>query len=182
MPNYLESDLNDAGTFQNLPIGIYNMHITAVDLKPSQAGAPMATLDWTIDEGEYKDKKLRFDTVMLGGISKAGKPLSLGKMCALIHYAGLPWQCNPQRGGCGANHSGTHSFLIARKEDHDANPALTVGNYYCPACKNPKPSIRWDTDVLMGARCGGRIGPKKKEEGTTSVFDEIKGYTDLVGG
>lgn len=181
MPNYLESDLNDAGQFQNIPIGIYNAHVTSVDLKPSQAGAPMATLEWTIDEGEQVNKRVRYDTVMLGGKTKEGKPQSLGKMCSLIHYAGLPWQCNPKRGGCGTQHSGPHSFLIATAADHEGNPLIKIGNYYCPTCKNPTPSILWDTDVLLGARCGVRVGPKKKEEGSTSQFDEIKGYTDLQG-
>lgn len=179
MPPILDSDLNDAGVFQLIPSATYNGQIIVCEIKRSKGNAPMAVSDWQILEtpnstNEFLGRKVRFDNVMLGGMSKDNKPLSLGQLCSLMYYAGIPWQCKQ----CGAKHEGLHSFLLATKEDAAEGSGLKVGNYYCPACKNPKPGMVWDTDHLLNARCGISIG-SKKEEGGDREFNYIRGYADL---
>lgn len=181
---YLDSELNDAAVFTLIPNGPQNAHVTDVTVKNSRAGAPMAQLDWQVDEGEYVGRKIRFDTIMLGGMSKDQKPISLSQLCQFLHHTGVPWTCK----SCGAEHKGPHSFLIATAEHKDEG--LKNGGYYCPSCKNPKPRIAYDTDNFKGARCGVRIGSRKQQpivedgvvvrEGSDKEFNEIQAYMDLV--
>ena len=177
----LSSDLQDAGIQSTIPNGVYNAHVCEVrDMdkndvsKPllSQAGAPMVQNDWEIDEGDYAGRKIKFDTIMLGGMSKDGKPISLGNLCNFLHRTGVPWKCldcnNPEIG---------RKFYIAEGNDEDKAAGLKKGNFYCPDCKSLKPRITYDTAQFLGARCGIGVGTKPNTDGRE--FNIIKGYTDL---
>jgi hypothetical protein len=183
MPNYLDSDLNDAGVFQLIPNSTQNGHVIKVELKKTKTQQQMekdqgtklpfnmAVVDWEIDEGEFSGRKIRFDNIMLGGTSAEGKPISLGQLCSFLHYTGVPWICRR----CNTEHNNKHSFLIATKDDSPLKP----GNYYCPSCKNPNPRIGYDPDTFKEARCGLSIGSKKQDD-SDKEFNIIRGYTDLV--
>lgn len=170
-----DSELNDAGVFQLVPNGIYNAHVVANVLKSSKAGAPMVVLDWMLeqDQGDFAGRKIRFDNVMLGGLSKDKKPLSLGQLCSFLHYTGVPWKCK----ACGTEYSEPKAFFVPNKQEAEEH-GLKVGNYYCRECKNPKPAIIYDTDHFLGARCGIRVG-SSKQEGTDKEFNNVISYTDL---
>jgi hypothetical protein len=170
---YLDSELNDAGTFALIPNSTQNAHVYENEYKQSKGGAPMSVLGWLIEEGEFAGRKIRFDNIMLGGLSKDGKPLSLGQLCSFLHYTGTIWSC----GHCSHESTEKHGFLIVKKETQEEG--LKIGNYYCPECKNPKPRIKFDTDTFMGARCGISIG-SQKQEGTDREFNIVRGYTDLI--
>jgi len=176
----LSSDLQDAGVYTLIPNGRYNAHVIAVrdtdrnDIsKPltSQGGAPMVQLDWEIDEGEYAKRQIRFDTLMLGGNSKEGKPISLGALCSFLHFTGTPWSCMD----CN-NTEASRKFYLGDIADNTIG--LKKGNFYCPDCKSPKPRITYDTGNFMGARCG--VGVASRKGNDDREFNNIKGYTDLT--
>lgn len=175
----VSSDLNDAGTFTLIPKGPQNAHVVKVsDMNKentgplmSQGGAPMVQLDWEIDEGEYSGRQVKFDTLMLGGNSKEGKPISLGALCSFLHYTGTPWGCLD----CGSTEA---SRLFHLGQDSDKDIGLKKGNYYCPDCKSPKPRITYDTSNFMGARCKVGVGSRKGND--DREFNNITGYTALV--
>lgn len=178
----MTSTLNDAGMGSTIPKGLYNAHVIEVgdhdknDVgKPltSKAGAPMVDLTWMVDEGPYADKKIRYDTVMLGGNSKEGKPISLGRLCTFLHFTGVPWECADCRNGERAR-----EFYIAQDTDDDKARGLKKGNFYCPDCKALDPRMEYDTANFQSARCGVGVNTKK-QEGSDREFNTITGYTTL---
>lgn len=180
----LDSTLENAGVFVNIPDGIYNARVYEVEDKDptdptkgrtSKGGAPMAILHWEIIDGEHATKKVKYDNIMLGGMTREGKPMPLGQYCSFLHYTGVPWTCLD----CDTRHSDRHSFLIAVKEDKARKSNLKIGSFYCKACEAPLPRISVDTDDFLGARCAISIG-SEKQEGTDKVFNKVRGYTDLV--
>lgn len=176
----VDSELNDAAIFTLVPKGIYNGQVVAKQDKTSQGGAPMAVIDWQItaapnNDPQFIGRKVRYDNIMLGGLSKDKKPLNLGQLCSFLHYTGIPWRCKH----CSTNYAERHSFLIAKAEDCAEGSGLKIGNFYCPNCKNPKPAIVYDTDDFMGASCGIGIGSSKGLTGDKE-FNNITGYTDML--
>jgi len=169
----MDSELEGASTFSLIPSGLVNAHVSEKEDKLSKdSKAPMAQLEWTIDEGEHQGRKIKFDTIMLGGKTKDGKPQSLGNLCSFIYYTGYPWTC----GHCGVEHTDKHSFHIGTKED--ADKGVKIGQYVCPDCFNPVPKISHNTDLMKGQRCGLRVG-SRKEEGGDREFNKVVAYTDL---
>jgi hypothetical protein len=180
----LTSELQDAGVATTIPNGIYNAHVCEVrdtdrndvnKILTSQAGAPMVQLDWEVEEGDYTGRKIKFDTIMLGGMSKEGKPIQLSNLCNFLHRTGVPWTCedchNPEIG---------RRFYIAEGSEDDKAHGLKKGNFYCPDCKSvgtgDGPRITYETKTFMGARCGIGVGTKPGTDGRE--FNIIKGYTD----
>lgn len=179
----LDSELEDASSGVLIPDSIQNGRVYEIDdkdpndptkIRTSEAGAPMAVLNWEIYEGEFTGRKIRYNTLMLGGQTKAGKPMPLGNYCAFLQYTGVPWTCLR----CNHRHTDVGGFTIADKVLKSEHPDLKIGSYYCSKCLNPDPRINADTDDFMGARCGLSIGSEKKE-GTDQIFNKIKGYTKL---
>ena len=189
----LESTLDNAAVFTLIPDGTANGRVCEVDdkardssgnviltngeptIKLSQGGAPMSIQTWEIYEGEHIGKKIKFDNMMLGGLTKEGKPMPLGQYCAFLHYTGVPWTCID----CGTRYSDRHAFLIATKQDKERNGNLKVGSFYCKNCEAALPKISADTDDFLGARCGISIG-HKKQQNSEREFNEVRGYTDLI--
>lgn len=178
----LSSDLEGASTVSTIPIGPYKAHTIEVrDTDPSdvqkgltsRAGAPMVQLDWEVDEGDYSGKRVKYDTIMLGGKSAEGKPIGLGNLCNFLHRTGTPWYCrdceteSQERG---------HRFYIGEGSEDDKTRGLKRGFFYCPECKNPVPRIGYDTSNFLGARCTIGVGVKTNEG---REFNIIKGYSDV---
>lgn len=178
----LTSDIEGASVASTIPQGPYSAHVCNVmdtdknDVtKPltSRAGAPMVQLDWEIDEGDYAGRKIKFDTIMLGGNSAEGKPIGLGNLCNFLHRTGVPWHCRD----CGSEADETaRRFYIADGTEDDKSKGLKKGNFYCPDCKSAVPRIGYDTANFNGARCKIGVGTKTNEG---REFNIVKGYADI---
>jgi len=181
----LTSTLQDAGVATTIPNAIYTAHVCELfdedknDITKgltSQAGAPMVQMHWEVDEGDYTGRKIKYDTIMLGGLSREGKPIQLSNLCNFLHRTGVPWSCldceNPEIG---------RRFYIAEGNEDDKSKGLKKGNFYCPDCKTAGPNsprITYETKTFLGARCRIGVGSKPGTDGRE--FNIVKGYTDLA--
>lgn len=182
----------EASQFQLIPNSIQNGHVTKVDdtgpdgqIKKTKSGLGFQiSLDWTLDEGEFATREIRFDNMSLGGFyedqkTKEKKPLNTSSLCVFLSKTGVPWECKSCNNG-----KAPRKFHIGTGDD-----GVTKGKYVCPDCKSPQGlKINYNTAEFMGARCGLSIGSQKKtttaDDGTKLVdpdkeFNVIKGYTDL---
>jgi rubredoxin len=160
----LSSDI-ETREFQHIPNGTkLKAHTSNVDdrdpndpKKPKPTGngtGTQVTLTWTVDEGEYAGREIRFHNIITGGYyEKDGeqKPYSVIDLYRFLADAKIKWKCK----SCGMDKP--RRFYVGKGDD-----GKVKGKYYCPDCKNEKLSVEYDTDTFLGARCGLMITLKKR--------------------
>lgn len=76
-------DENAGGDFEVLPKAVYNAIIDTCELGESKKGAPMFTVVYTVDGGEYDGRKL-YDYMVIGGDSEKAIEFGMQKLKKLL--------------------------------------------------------------------------------------------------
>jgi hypothetical protein len=131
-------------------------------------GCPMVCLNFEIDEGDYKGRKVppseKFAyRVMLGGLKEDGSPHDLGRLFATINALKADWTC----GGCGR--ASNDPFLKEK------------GHYHCPSCgvEVVKVGIGYDTDQWVNLRCRIQVDIRDIP-GFEEPMNEVKGLRPIT--
>lgn len=146
-------------------------HISALESVVSKTqddgtgGNPMLVLEFTVDEGPFKDRKVGFYNVMIGGKTKKGMPMPIRQLLEVIDSCKLPWCTTP--GG----------QLVARpfkRVKADDGSIMFVD----PDTNSRITTIEYDTDHFINARCKVNYGVKK-QEGSDRDFNEVRNVEPL---
>ncbi len=146
-------------------------HISALESKVSKTnedgtgGNPMLVLEFTVDEGQFKDRRVGFHNVMVGGKTSKGQPMPIRQLLEVIDACKIPWTTTP--GG----------QLVSRpfkKVKGDGGSIMFVD----PDTNTRISTIEYDTDDFINKRCMVRYGIRK-QEGTDRDFNEVQGVEPL---
>lgn len=102
----ISADITDTAIQTAFPDNTIAMaHVSAIEVTTSKVkenddgttsgGNPMAIFEWTLDDGPYQGRVVRYDYVTTGGFDKNGKPNSLTKLLERIDGLGVPWAISP---------------------------------------------------------------------------------------
>jgi hypothetical protein len=141
-------------------------HISALEPGVSKANDdgtgnnPMITLEWTIDEAPFAGRRVQFHRCMIGGTTKAGKPMPLTQLLDVIDGCKIPWTST--KGGT----------LVARpfkKVKADDGSIIFVD----PDTNTRIATIEYDTDDFLNKQAKVRY-TIRKQDGSDRAFNEVQ--------
>ena len=163
----IEQDLTTAEIYGPIPEDIYTVRAENPVLlrsKACPADKPenMVDFDLLVEGGEFDGKKaIPFPHhLMIGGLTREGKPMPLGRMCEFLDAFGIRWSCK----SCGKSHTG---FDTTDKR-----------HYKCPACHKVG-GIVWNTDDIQGKRAKAAIGTEPID-GSEERRNNVKKFYPLA--
>jgi hypothetical protein len=146
-------------------------HFSAYENKMSNANEdgtgnnPMLVCEFTLDEGEFKGRRVGFYNVMLGGKTKKGDPMPIRGLLELIDALKAGWTVTP--GGP----------LVARpfkRVRGDAGSYMFVD----PDTNSRVTTIEYDPDEFINRQCRVAYGIRK-QDGSDRTFNEVKSVEPL---
>lgn len=140
--------------------------ITAAEDKSKN---PMVFLILQIDSGEYAGRKLSkyAAMVMLGGITREGKPMPLYNLVSLLESSNIPYRC-------AVNNCDLTGKKIYRGTGKDGKKA---GVLYCPECGFGPISLIYNVDDFQGRRMKIAVGIEKDNKGND--VNKVKRFLSL---
>jgi len=155
----MNSNLKDAAGFTNVPEGWYKMHCIDTEspendgVSTTEAGGDMWTGHFEIEDGQFSGKNINYHNIMLGGMSKKGKPINTGMpggLCEFVNAAKVKWEC----AGCGKTAYGS---LVHGSAAEDKG--LDKGHFYCPNCFADA-TMSYDTKDFVGPSVMGYVSAR----------------------
>jgi len=128
-------------------------------------GNPMLVCEFTVDEGEFKDRRVGYYNVMIGGKTSKGAPMPIRQLLELIDALKVGWTTTP--GGS----------LVARpfkKVKGDGGSIMFVN----PDDNSRIATIEYDPDDFINKQCRVNYGIRK-QQGTDRDFNEVKSVEPL---
>lgn len=128
-------------------------------------GNPMLVCEFTVDEGEFKGRRVGFYNVMLGGRTSKGDPMPIRQLLELIDALKAGWTTTP--GG----------QLIARpfkRVKGDGGSIIFVD----PDTNTRISTIEYDPDEFMNRQARVSYGIRK-QDGSDREFNEVKSVEPL---
>lgn len=177
----LSSDLSGFKSFDAIPRDIYIIRCKVADAgtpenpKKSYFGNPCIQFTWTIEEGEYQGREIRFDDVEIGGTdSRTGEPAILYRLAELMTALEVPWTCRVCHPDPNDIDDRVTDFIRGTGDN-----GLKKGRIFCPDCRQEaKPD--YDTNNFVGKVCKGGIDIRKGKS-DDKEYNFIKRYTHLNG-
>ena len=133
----------------------------------SRAGNPMLTLMFEVDDGEFKEARISNHNLMVGGLTKDGKPMPIRgfrEMVSAMALEGVPWTCK----GCG-------------QETDLPFERTASGEHVCPNCHQ---ICRFSTnpDLWEGRRINGlcTTGKYQGSDEPRNELSRVRPYSELV--
>jgi len=146
-------------------------HFSAYEAKVSETqedgtgGNPMLVCEFIVDEAPYKDRRVGFYNVMIGGKTKKGQPMPIRQLLELIDALGVGWTTSP--GGP----------LVARpfkKVKADDGSFLFVD----PDTNQRIATIEYDPEDFKNKQCRVQYGIRK-QQGSDRAFNEVRSVEPL---
>lgn len=159
----MTSDLTELRQQENLPKGIYTAHIdSATDMKGKNPPYnPYIQLTHMIegDENglptEAAGRKIPFDNVNIGGISKEGKPITAFRLAKVLEVYEVPHTCLECHPDAAAEaRAGTYDGRYDRACHFlrgDGTNGIPKGQIVCPDCQQPM-NVNYDSNSFVGRR------------------------------
>lgn len=121
---------------------------------------PMLEFEWTIQKGDYKDRVIKYDNVVTGGISqKTGEAIIPFGIANLIEATEISWECSE----CGED--SPRDFIRS-----DGSDGLRKGQLICPSCGKPTNATYESNDFL------GKVILAGVEPDENNKYASIKSY------
>ena len=162
---------------ENIPEGTYEAHTHAktenfvvengrviVRADEGKSTNPLVKLAWTIEGGEYDNRKLPdfAHTIMLGGITKKGEAMPLFQLYNFLAAANVPYTCI----SCKADLQGK------KAHKSDGKDGKKSGKYYCPSC-GVDLQISYNTDDFVGRKAKIQV-KNEKMQGSDKSFPKVE--------
>lgn len=146
-------------------------HFSAFEKKDSNiqedgtGGNPMIVCEFTVDEGEFKDRRVGYYNVMLGGKTKKGDVMPIRQLLELIDALKVGWATNPS------------APLVARPFKRVKGDGGSI-MFIDPDTNTRITNIDYDPEQWMNRQCNVNYGIRK-QDGTDREFNEVKSVEPL---
>jgi hypothetical protein len=155
----------------SFPPKTYKSHLSALESVISKAqedgtgNNPMLVLEFTVDEGEFKDRQVGYYNVMIGGKTKKGEPMPIRQLLDVIDSCKIPWTTSK---------NGPLSARPFKKVKADGGSIVFVD----PDTNSRITTIEYDTDDFMNKQCNVKYGVRK-QDGTDREFNTVEAVLPL---
>lgn len=166
----MTSDLTNVSSMDAVPADTYPAHVSGMErgmtrgdpqakdpktgqLKPKPSVAKR-TLDWTIDEGPYMGRIIKFDELVIGG----DNPFRLAEF---LEAGKVPWSCDACK-----------SAEMPREFERQKRDGKTY--YHCPDCHSPM-RVTYEDELFNGTRMRLVLSVEKAQNSDRDI-NRVKKY------
>lgn len=155
----MTSNLSESSALDIVPDGEYKTVPSKIEERTSKlnddgtGGNPMIVTTWRAVGGEYNDRVVAIENLMVGGSTKDGRPMPTFKLLNVIESLGAPWSC-------AICHPDEDNAVLESRPFKKVRAEGSIHNY-CPEGNHKIGNITFDYSYWEGRQCITRVGHEK---------------------